>query len=181
MNREEKAAVIAGLQERFQRASVTLVASNLGLTVEQSRELRRTVKAAGGECKVAKHTLTRRALDETRFTAVERLLEGPRALVFGFDDPVAVAKVLVDFADQNAKLTIDGGAVEGQILSAEQVKSLAKMPGLSTLRARVVRQVKGPAVRLASTVCGPAARIAGAIGALVKKLETDGAVPTGTP
>jgi large subunit ribosomal protein L10 len=174
VNREEKAAVIAGLKERFQRASVTLVASNLGLTVEQSRQLRRTVKAAGGECKVAKHTLTRRALETSKFTAVERLLEGPRSLVFGFDDPVAVAKVLVDFADQNAKLTIDGGAVEGQILSAEQVKNFAKMPGLSTLRARVVRQVTGPSARLASTVRGPAIRIAGAISALVEKLEADG-------
>jgi large subunit ribosomal protein L10 len=173
VNRDDKAAVVAALQERFERASVALVTSNLGLTVEQSTRLRRAVKAVGGECKVSKHTLTRRALENTRFSAVERLLEGPRSLVFGFDDPVAVAKALVDFVDQNAKLTIDGGAVDGQLLSAEQVQNLARMPDLGTLRARVVRQVASPAARIVSTLQSPAARVAGAIGALVKKLETE--------
>jgi large subunit ribosomal protein L10 len=175
VNREEKAAVVAAIHERFEKACVALVASNLGLTVEQSNQLRRTMKAAGGEFKVAKHTLTRRALDQTNFTALDALLSGPQSLVFGYDDPVAVAKALVEFADQNNKLQIDGGAVEGQILSADEVKGLAKMPDLQTLRARLARQVEAPASRLVSSVRAPATRIVGALAALVKKLEEDGA------
>ena len=101
-------------------------------------------------------------------------MRGPRGLVFGYADPIAVAKALVDFAEQNAKLQIDGGAVEGQIIKPEQVKALARMPGLSALQARVVRQALTPGTRLAASVQAPARRLAGAIEALAKKLEDAG-------
>ncbi len=175
MNREQKVAAVAELHERFARASVALVASNLGLTVEQSNSLRTSLKAVGGEYKVAKHTLTRLALEETRYDGLQVFLEGPRSLIFGYDDPVAVAKALVEFAAQNSKLEVDGGAVEGQVLPADQVKAFASMPDVRTLQARVARQALAPASRLVSTVASSAQRIAGAIEALVKKLSEDGA------
>ena len=174
MNREEKAASVAELRERFSRATVALVAANLGLTAAESRALRRTLRGAGGELKVAKHTLTKIAMQETPYAQCGTLLRGPRGLVFGYTDPVAVAKALVDFADQHAKLQIDGGAVEGQIIKPEQVKALAAMPGLPALQARVVRQALTPARRVAATVQTPARRIAGAIASLVKRLEEAG-------
>lgn len=174
MNREQKTASVAELHERFGRASVALVASNLGLTAAESRALRRTLRAAGGELKVAKHTLGKIAMRETRYAECGSLLRGPRGLVFGYADPVAVAKALVDFAEQHAKLQIDGGAVEGQLIEAEQVKALAKMPGLGALQARIARQALSPATRLASTVAGPARRIAGALQARIKQLEESG-------
>lgn len=174
MTRDEKAASVADLHERFARASVALIAANKGMTVEQATRLRRTLKAAGGEYKVAKHTLARRALENTRFGKIDTLLEGPRGLVFGYDDPVAVAKALVEFTNQTDKLQIEGGAVEGQVIEAEQVKALASMPGLDALRARIARQVMGPGRRVASLVVAPAARIAGALEALVKKKEEAG-------
>ncbi len=174
MNREEKTASVAELHERFGRASVALVASNLGLTAAESRALRRSLRAAGGELKVAKHTLGKIAMRETRYADCGSLLRGPRGLVFGYTDPVAVAKALVDFAEQHAKLQIDGGAVEGQLIEAEQVKALAKMPGLGALQARVARQALSPARRVASTIQTPGTRIAGAIQARVKQLEDSG-------
>jgi len=174
VNREEKVTSVAELHERFSRASVALVASNLGLTAAQSRALRRTLRAAGGELKVAKHTLTKIAMQETAYARCESILRGPRGLVFGYGDPIAVAKALVDFAEQNAKLQIDGGAVEGQLIQPEQVKALAKMPGLSSLQARVARQALSPGTRLAGSIQTPARRIAGAVGSLVKKLEEAG-------
>jgi large subunit ribosomal protein L10 len=174
MNRTEKEAVVSALQERFAQANVALVATNKGLTVEQANALRRTLKAAGGEYKVAKHTLTKRAVGETRYASLVALLEGPRSLVFGFEDPVALTKAVVAFADQNKQLEIDGGAVEGQLIRADQVKALASMPSLDVLRAGVVRQAMSPGTRLVSMAIGPAKRIAGAIAALVEKLEKEG-------
>jgi large subunit ribosomal protein L10 len=94
--------------------------------------------------------------------------------VFGYTNPVAVAKALVDFAEQHAKLQIDGGAVEGQLIAADGVKALARMPGLPDLQARVARQALSPGSRLASSVRAPAQRIAGAIEALITKLEDAG-------
>jgi large subunit ribosomal protein L10 len=95
-------------------------------------------------------------------------------LVFGYADPVAVAKALVDFSELHAKLQIDGGAVEGQVIKAEQVKAFASLPGLASLRARVARQALTPGGRIASSLLAPARRVAGAIAALVEKLETAG-------
>lgn len=171
MNREEKVASVAELRERFRRASVALVAANLGLSAAESRALRRTLRGAGGEIKVAKHTLSKIAMQETRYANCGALLRGPRGIVFGYDDPVAVAKALVDFAAQHQKLQIDGGAVEGQIIKPEQVKALASMPALPSLQARVARQALAPGRRVAAAVQSPARRIAGAISSLVKKLE----------
>ena len=136
-----------------------------------------SLKAVGGEYKVAKHTLTRLALEETRYDGLQVFLEGPRSLIFGYDDPVVVAKALVEFAAQNSKLEVDGGALEGQVLPAEQVKALASMPDVRTLQARVARQALAPASRLASTVASSAQRIAGAIEALVKKLAETALAP----
>lgn len=174
MNRGEKTAAVAELRERFNRASVAIVAANLGLTAAESRALRRTLRGAGGELKVAKHTLSKIAMQETRFADCGSLLRGPRGLVFGYDNPVAVAKALVDFAETHDKLQIDGGAVEGQVIKPEQVKALAAMPGLSALQARVARQALSPGRRLASVVQSPARRIAGAIASLITKLEAAG-------
>ena len=147
------------------------MAANLGLSAAESRALRRTLRGAGGEIKVAKHTLSKIAMQETRSANCGALLRGPRGIVFGYDDPVAVAKALVDFAAQHQKLQIDGGAVEGQIIKPEQVKALASMPALPSLQARVARQALAPGRRVAAAVQSPARRIAGAISSLVKKLE----------
>jgi large subunit ribosomal protein L10 len=174
VNREEKATSVAELRERFSKASVALVAANLGLTVAESRALRRSLRNAGGELKVAKHTLTKIAMQETRYASCGSMLRGPRGLVFGYADPVAVAKALVDFADTHNKLQIDGGAVEGQLIKPEQVKALASMPGLPALQSRVARQALSPGRRVAASVQSPARRIAGAIASLITKLETAG-------
>lgn len=175
MNRTEKEASVSALQERFANANVALVATNKGMTVEQANALRRAVKAAGGEYKVAKHTLTKRAIGETRYASLAELLQGPRGLVFGFDDPIAVTKAIVAFADQNKQIEIDGGALEGQLIHRDQVKALASMPSLDVLRATVVRQAMGPGSRLVAMAAGPARRLAGAIAALVEKLEKESA------
>lgn len=153
---------------------MTLVATNRGLSVADATALRRKLRAAGAEYKVAKLTLVRRALPESAFGGLSGFLDGPRGLVFGYSDPVTVARALVEFAEQNKKLEIEGGALEGQVIGAEQVKALATMPGVDELRARAVAQITGPARRLASAITGSASRLAGAIAALVEKLEEAG-------
>jgi large subunit ribosomal protein L10 len=171
VTRNEKTDQIAAIQERFRKANVALVATNKGLSVDQANRLRRRMRDAGGEYKVTKHTLTRRAIDDTRYKDLGRLLRGPQGLVFGYADPVSVAKALVAFVTEVDKLQLDGGAVEGQVIGADGVKALATMPDLPVLRARVAAQVAGPARRVASLTRAPAQRIAGAVAALVKKLE----------
>lgn len=171
MNRSQKETVVSELQGTFGRASVALVATNKGLTVGESTELRRIIRAAGGEMRVSKHSLTKLAVADTRFGDLTKFLVGPRGLVFGFDDPVGVAKALVDFAGDHAKIEIDGGALDGQVIEGEGVKRLAKMPDLATLRSQLVGLALSPAARIASQVSAPATRIAGAISARAEQLE----------
>ncbi len=174
MNRSEKETVISELHDTFGRASVALVATNKGLTVGESTALRSAIRAAGGEMRVAKHTLTKLAVADTRYGDLTSMLEGPRGLIFGFDDPVGVAKALVDFAEDHDKIAIDGGALEGEVIAEAGVESLAKMPDLGTLRSRLVGLVQSPASRIASQVTAPSTRIAGAIAARIKQLEEGG-------
>ncbi len=174
MNRQEKETVVSELQDTFGRASLAVVATNKGLSVGDATLLRRSIREAGGEMRVAKHSLTRLAVVETRFVDLTKLLEGPQGLVFGFDDPVGIAKILVEFAEEHPKIEINGGALEGQVLQTKGVESLAKMPDLPTLQSRIARQVMSPASRLLGQTTGPATRLAGAIAARVAQLEEGG-------
>lgn len=171
MNREGKAASVAELQARFERASVTLVASSTGLTVAKTQELRRALRQAGGELKIAKNTLARRALKDTAYAILDELLAGPTGLVFGYDDPVAVAKVLVRFAEQNDKLSIAGGVLEGRLLAGPAVADLAKLPSREVLLATLLALVQAPAARLLRTVQEPGARLARLLGQVRDRLE----------
>ena len=176
MNRTEKAQTVADLHERFKQATVALLASSSGLSVGKMQQLRRAIKQAGGEYKVAKNTFARRAVKDTAYGRLEDLLRGSTGLVFGYSDPVAVAKVLVRFAEEsNDALSIKGGALEGQPMQAEQVKALASMPPIEVLRARVVSVAKAPGARVVAALQHPGSRIAGAIAALVKKKEEEAA------
>ena len=175
MNRREKESVVSELHDDFGRASVALVATNLGLTVDESTQLRNRIREVGGKMRVAKLTLCKIALGDTKYGDLDRFLVGPRGLVFGFDDPVGVAKALVDFADDHKKLVIEGGALEGEVIESAGVENLAKMPDLPSLQAGIVRLALSPGTRIASQIGSPATRIAGAIAARVEQLEEGGA------
>lgn len=172
MNRQQKATAVADLQERFGRASVALIARSSGLTVAKTRELRRALRQAGGELKVAKNTLARRAVKDTPYAPLETLLRGPTGLVFGYDDPVAVAKVLVRFAEETDKLAITGGVLEGRLLQGAAVADLAKLPGRDTLLATLLATIQAPATRLLRTIQEPGARMARVLAGLRDRLET---------
>jgi len=160
VNREEKAVAVADLQGRFQRASVTLLATSAGLTVGKMQELRRALRQAGGEYKVAKNTFARRAVKDTAYEPLQSELEGPTGLVFGYADPVAVTKVLVRFAEQNEKLAIKAAVLDKQVLKPAAVQELAKLPNREVLLAMLLGLMQAPATQLLRTINEPGARVA---------------------
>ena len=159
MERAEKNAVVASLQEKLQKAQVTLLANPMGLTVAEVTNLRRQLRAVGGEFKVAKNTLARLAVVDTNYASMTPLLEGPNALVFGYSDPVSVAKVLVKYAEENKKLTIRGGVLDGKAMGAEAVSDLAKLPSREVLIAQLLGLLQAPASQLLRTINEPGARL----------------------
>ena len=159
MDRSQKADLVDQLKHVFSETSVVVVTRNHGLSVDQSTELRNRMRDAGAQFKVAKNRLALIALDGTRYKPIGDLLTGPTALATS-SDPVAAAKVAVDFAKTNDKLEIVGGAMGDTVLDVEGIKALAALPSLDELRATIVGLVQAPASKIARTVSEPGAQLA---------------------
>ncbi|THD37763.1 MAG: 50S ribosomal protein L10 [Sphingomonas sp.] len=164
MDRAQKAAAVADLKQTFSEVGVVVVTRNLGLTVAQSTQLRTKMREAGATYKVSKNKLAKIALDGTDYLSLGDMLTGPVGLATSVD-PVAAAKVVVDFAKTNDRLEIVGGAMGATALNAEGVKALATMPSLDELRAKIVGLIQAPAQKLASITQAPAGQLARVFGA----------------
>ena len=159
MDRAQKEAAVAGLNQTLGEVNLVVVTHQSGLTVHESMTLRRRVREAGAGFKVTKNRLTRLALEGTKFQALQPLMTGPTALAFS-EDPVAAAKVCVEFAKQNEKLTIIGGALGEQLLDVSGVQALAKLPSLDELRGKLVGLLQAPATKVAGVLQAPAGQLA---------------------
>jgi len=168
MDRSQKADLVDELKNVFSETSVVVVTRNLGLSVAQSTELRLKMRDAGAQFKVAKNRLALIALEGSRYSPIGDLLKGPTALATS-GDPVAAAKVAVEFAKTNDKLEIVGGAMGDTVLDVNGIKALAALPSLDELRAKIVGLVQAPATKIARTINEPGAQLARVIGAYAAK------------
>ena len=159
MDRSQKADVVEELKRVLSETSVVVVTRNLGLTVAQSTDLRLKMRDAGAQFKVTKNRLALIALEGSRYKPISDLLTGPTALATS-GDPVAAAKVAVDFAKTNDRFEIVGGAMGDTVLDVNGIKALAALPSLDELRDRIVGLVQAPATKIARTVREPGAQLA---------------------
>jgi large subunit ribosomal protein L10 len=164
MDRAQKAELVAGLNSTFAEASVVVITRNLGMTVAQSTVLRTKMRDAGASYKVAKNRLAKLAIEGTPYAPIGAMLTGPTALATS-SDPVAAAKVAVEFAKTNDKLEIVGGAMGDLMLDVAGVKALAALPSLDELRAKIVGLVSAPATKVVQIVQAPAGQLARVVGA----------------
>jgi large subunit ribosomal protein L10 len=159
MDRSQKADVVEELKRVLSETSVVVVTRNLGLTVAQSTDLRLKMRDAGAQFKVTKNRLALIALEGSRYQPIGDLLTGPTALATS-TDPVAAAKIAVDFAKTNDRFEIVGGAMGDTVLDVNGIKALAALPSLDELRAKIVGLVQAPASKIARTVSEPGAQLA---------------------
>jgi large subunit ribosomal protein L10 len=174
LDRTEKREFVSLLADVFAATSMVVVTQNKGLTVAEVTDLRRKMRAAGANFKVAKNRLAVLALDGTKFDGISPLLKGPTALAWAHD-PVAVAKVAVEFAKTNEKLVVLGGALGKQTLNADGIKALAQLPSLDTLRAGLVGMISTPATRIAGVLQAPGGQLARVFAAYAKRDEAEAA------
>ena len=168
MDRAQKAEAVAELKQTFNEVNVVVITRNLGLTVAQSTDLRTRMRDAGASFKVAKNTLALIAVEGTRYAPISDMLSGPTALASS-TDPVAAAKVAVDFAKTNDRFEIVGGAMGDTLLDVNGVKALAELPSLDELRAKIVGLVQAPATKITQLANAPAAKLARVFGAYAAK------------
>lgn len=168
MDRNEKAEVVAQLRDTLSGSAAVVVTRNLGLTVAQSMALRNKMRDAGASFKVTKNRLAKIALEGTPYTGIGDMLTGPTGLGTS-SDPVAAAKIIVEFAKTTDKLEIVGGAMGDIVLDVAGVKALAELPSLDELRAKIVGLVQAPATKLAQIAAAPAGQLARVFGAYAAK------------
>jgi len=168
MDRAQKPVVVSELNAVFGEVGVVVVTRNLGLTVAQSTALRNKMRDVGATYKVTKNSLAKIAAKDTAYEGLSDLLTGPIALASSID-PVAAAKVVVDFAKTNDKLEIVGGSMGAMLLDVDGVKSLASLPSLDELRAKIVGLVQAPATKVVQVVQAPAGQLARVFAAYADK------------
>ncbi|MEE4154530.1 MAG: 50S ribosomal protein L10 [Erythrobacter sp.] len=168
MDRSQKADAVAQLNDIFKQVGVVVVTRNLGMSVDQSTQLRGKMREAGASYKVAKNRLAKLAAKDTDYEGLSDFLTGPTALAWS-EDPVAAAKAAVDFAKSNDKLEIVGGSMGTTVLDEAGIKALASMPSLDELRGTIVGLINAPATKIAQVVNAPAAKLARVFGAYAAK------------
>ncbi len=152
---EKKAKIVQDLKDRVGKAQIGILADFSGIKVGPMAQLRRQVKEAGGELKVAKNTLLRRAAsDQSLIKPVAGDLKGPNALVLGYEDPVALAKLLVKFAQDLPLFKIKGGVIGGQTLTVAEVSDLSKLPAREVLLAQLLGLLQAPTQSLVNVLAG---------------------------
>ncbi|MCK5894165.1 MAG: 50S ribosomal protein L10 [Endozoicomonadaceae bacterium] len=149
---EDKKAIVAEVGEVAQKALSAVIADYRGLTVGQMTSLRRQAREGGVYLRVVRNTLARRAVEGTEYECLKEALIGPTVLAFSQEDPGAAARLLQDFSKENKKLEIKALSIGGQLLDAEQVDVLAKMPTLDQARAMLMSVMIAPVTKLARTL-----------------------------
>lgn len=140
---EDKKAVVAEVSEQLKGAQAAMLAEYRGLTVEQMTKLRRKAHEQKVYVRVVKNTLARRATDGTSYECLKDAMVGPLAYAIS-TDPVAVAKLLSEFAKDNDKLKIKAAAMSGKLMTLDQVKALATLPGREQLLAQLLGTMQAP-------------------------------------
>jgi large subunit ribosomal protein L10 len=151
LNLQQKEAVVAEVAKQLVGAQAVILGENRGMSVADTTQLRAKARASGVYLRVLKNTLVRRAVVDTPFASLAEKMSGP--LTYGIGtDPVAVAKVLNDFAKGNEKFVIRAGAMPGQVMSAKEVSALASLPSREELLGKLVATMQAPITKFVRTL-----------------------------
>jgi large subunit ribosomal protein L10 len=178
MNKDQKAAVVEEVAAQIKQSEAVFAVDYRGISVPQAAELRVRLNEAGASFRVVKNTLTLRAADQAGVDALKDVLEGPTAFTFvtaeGGDVALA-AKALAQFKREHAVLDFKGGVMNGEVLTAEQIGELSRLPSLNVLHGQLVGVVASPITGL---VRGLNALISG-LAIQLQKIADEGLLPAG--
>ena len=168
MDRAQKEALVEELGQIFESSGVVVVAHYTGLTVAEMQDLRQRAREAGGAVRVAKNRLAKIALAGKPCESITSLLSGMTVLTYS-EDPVAAAKVAQEYAKENQKFVILGGAMGENALDVAGVEAVSKMPSREELIATIAGMLGAPASNIAGAVGAPASNIASILSTIEDK------------
>jgi len=152
--RPEKASKVAELKELLTGAKSIVLVNYCGLTVAEDTKLRSAMREAGVKYTVAKNTLIRIAAKEVGIEGMDAFLEHNTAIAVAKEDPIAVAKIVNDFAKDHKALEIKAGVLDGRIISVDEIKALAALPSREVLLAKMLGSMQAPISGLANVLQG---------------------------
>jgi ribosomal protein L10 len=175
MDRTTKESFVSDLRDRIKKAPVVYLTDYTGLDVKAMTALRRSIRATGAEYLVVKNRLAKRAFAETELPDVTESLQGPTGVILGYEDAVAPAKALSDFAkEHDKKPAFKLGIMDNKILQPEQVDAIAKLPSRDVLYAMLAGALEAPMAALTSVLEAKIQETAGLIDALREEREKAG-------
>jgi large subunit ribosomal protein L10 len=166
----QKIERVAELKEQIEGSAALLLTEYRGLTVSEITELRKSLGEGGARFAVIKNTLMRRALEDTDAAGLGSLFEGPSAVAFVLEDPVAAAKSVTAAAKKFPALVLKGGFVEGRVLSADEARSLADLESREVMLSKIAGVMKGERSRAASMFQAAQSRFLSVLEAFKAKL-----------
>lgn len=176
LTRVQKESQVAELKEKFGRATCMYVADYRGVGVEAVNQLRSRIFSEGQgeyEYRVVKNTVLRLACVDTPAAEIARYFQGPSALALSYGDPVGLARILVDFAKDHEVFEVRGGLLEGNLVEEAEIATLASLPSLDVLHAKLVGLIQAPATKLVRLLSEPGGQIARVLAA--RGRQQDGA------
>ena len=180
MRKDQKSTLVSQLAENLDRASIALISEHSGMSAGQSDDMRRRIRAVRGEFRVAKNTLVRRAIKDTRFASLERHLGGPVGLILSYADPVELAKTVGSFKDLGEKFKVRGGVLDGQPLTPEEINALAALPPREVILGQLLGLLQAPATQLVRLLNEPGTLVARLVDAIGRKRSESGDAPEPT-
>ncbi len=172
MKRSEKQELMEVLHERFSKAKSAVLTDYRGLDTSAMNTLRRQLREASVEYRVVKNTIMSRASDGTDMALLKDFFAGPSAVALSYDDPVAPAKVLVEFSEKNDNLEVKAGVLDGKLVDIEGIKRLAKLPPRDVLLSQLLSVLNGPATALVNVLTGVPRDFLGVLNAIKDQKES---------
>jgi large subunit ribosomal protein L10 len=152
VTKAKKAEQIEKLSQDLQKASSMIVGTFSKLTVAKDFELRKTVRTAGGRYQVVKNTLAKRASEGSKVSEALKGLKGVTSIAYTSGDPVALAKALSKYVDDNPEYSFKAGVLEGRVISLQEIKALATMPAKEEIYSKLLFLINAPAQRLVTVM-----------------------------
>jgi len=172
ITKQKKLQQVAELTERFSKSKAVVLTEYKGLTVREISELRRLLKESKAEYKVIKNTLVNIAAKGTLFESAKESFTGPTGIAFGFDNPIEVAKKVLEYSDKNNKLKIKSGVIEGKFYCLDEIKAISKLPPKNVLLGMIAGAMQAPTSKLASALNATLAQFAYAMEALKTRKQS---------
>jgi len=148
VNREEKAELLNEMNGLISGSQAVIIAHYRGLTVAEMSELRAKARQLGAELRVTKNRITRLALKGTSFEGLGDLFKGPVIMAYS-SDPISACKLCVEYAKENEKFLVVGGALNTGVLTNAEIERLATIPSMDELRAKIIGLLQAPGAALA--------------------------------